>query len=197
MVKYTHLTQADLDMLEAGVQKTSSEMPIINGRSQRLNMSDIMKPVHGIVDVLRSDPSKLGEDGNVKKEVISELVSFTNLKFVSQYPYDDLEYLEEVKGDLAWILSGELSVEQSEKVNVLDAAVAAGLAGELDFSETLQTLRFDGVRAVTLFERNDPRYEMLSEMRMLDTYISLYGREYFDMAKEIIAQDNQPKAPGM
>lgn len=197
MVEYTHLTQAELEMLEAGIQKVTSQMPIINGRSQRLNMSDIMKPVHGIVDVLRSDPSKLGEDGNVKREVISEIVSFSNLKFVSQYPYDDLKYLEEVKGDIAWILSGELSDEQREKVNVLDVAVAAGLAGELDVSETLQALHYDGIRAVTLFERDDPRREMLTEIRMLDTYISLYGREYYDMAKEIIAQDNQPKAPGM
>lgn len=197
MVEYTHLTQAELDMLEAGIQKVTSEMPIINGRSQRLNMSDIMKPVHGIVDVLRSAPSKLGEDGNVKREVVSEIVSFSNLKFVSQYPYDDLEYLEEVKSDLAWILSAELSDEQREKVNVLDVAVAAGLAGDLDVSETLQALRFDGIRAVTLFERNDPRREMLTEIMMLDTYISLYGREFYDTAKEIIAQENSAKAPGM
>ena len=194
MSGFTHLNQDILRMFDDAVDIQSARMPLVNGRRIRMAVSDIISSIY---DVINFHKGFLEDDESATREFILEVVMWQNMKFLSQYQ-DDAEYLAEVSNDLAWILGSDLGVDQRRRVEVVAASVRDGLSGNKAMYEVIKALRFDGIHALTCFDQADERRLLLTEMLMLDTFISMSGQLHYETLRKYISERRKDVAePGL
>lgn len=183
MIEYKHLTKMDLDFLGVETQKVVSSMPVLNGRSKKLNMHEIMRPVGALIESIRNDKSRYVSDEDLRQKVGSELLVYSHLYFLSQFDTEPYACMEEFKKNLDWVFDTNLTEEQRDTLYQISASISGSLEklkeDEADFLDSIKSLNFCVTSAKLKFEGDDPRYAAIDEISMLGTFVMLFGDEHY------------------
>lgn len=199
MVEYEHLTSNELAYLEGELAKAVDAATVLNGRSRKLNMHEIMRHHYNIIEDRRAENPECVANGDFTKTVGSELIIYSCLYFLNQYPEDEKEYLKDVRSDLEWIKSsehGSLDESQAEKLAEINEVIDRVFSDEnLPSDEALRLLRFPSIALQTTLPKEDLRREKLEEINMLGTFTMVYGMDQYNAFKKFIADHREPAAP--
>lgn len=201
MVEYEHLTSNELAYLEGELAKAVDAATVLNGRSRKLNMHEIMRYHYNIIEDRRAENPESVANGDLTKPFVSELIVYSCLYFLNQYPEDDKEYLKDVRSDLEWIKSsehGSLDESQAEKLAEINGVIDRVFSDEsLPSDEALRLLRFPSIALQTTLPKEDIRREKLEEINMLGTFTMVYGMDQYNAFKKFIADHREPAAPSV
>lgn len=200
MLEYKHLIKGDLDFLEAGLQKMSASSPIVNGRSKKININNLMIPVGDLLEAINGDKTRV-LDENLKKKLASELLVYTHIAFLEQFPSNPLNCLEEFKANIHWIKSSDLSDKQEEALAEVSKVIEDAInevsknkeSAEAILIDRLKNASFASPQAKLQFWQNDPRYDAIDEISMLGTFIVVYGDDHYSTFRKAADQQLSDK----
>lgn len=192
MIEYKHLTRMDLDFLGVETQKVVSNMPVLNGRSKKMNMHEVMRPVGALIEAIRNDKSRYVSDEDLRQKVGRELLIYSHLYFLSQYDTEPYACMEEFKKNLDWVFETNLTEEQRDTLCKISDSISGYLekfkedSAEVDFLDSIKSLNFCVTSAKLNLDSDDPRYAAIDEISMLATFVMLFGDEHYSAFKNAI-----------